>query len=386
MLVENQSLLIWVLAIQFLFFGYVFLRHLIPKWQGFMESGKSILNLKTLAAHTPTKESFESIFPDDSQLSYSVEVPHQQGFYFLKGTARSGEAALIHAIPDMIVRLPYENAWTNSRFISTSQLCLKTDQKSNRVELIARGRRLQIDYNDDSIRSSDNHYTNCLVAFHWKVNLDLSETHKLNLLFDQNKEFYRRIQEFTKGLLISRFRTLTYKEITSQISETIQLLNDQYLGDSRFDSFRELATIQFTGLLIKPRIECEISIRQKWEQVQSRIKEDIQIVQQQQEAAQSGFLGKWNTHDQEIMDLIHELESTEPALITSESNSFSEGIRKVTGRSEHLMSQAAQTFQSGTLQERCMRLTQKFKSVAEFVRVQKSEIDLLLQTEFEESY
>ena len=82
----------------------------------------------------------------------------------------------MHVTPDFIARLPYHDRWqeNKTRLLDASAFCLRSGERGDEVEFLARGSRWQQLHLDGKAKSRDGYEMKCHVAVHVSVNLDLT--------------------------------------------------------------------------------------------------------------------------------------------------------------------------------------------------------------------
>jgi hypothetical protein len=230
-------------------------------WFSFGKRGDLLVNLNVMVRNWLK---LLSQAPGDAEvvashpLGYRVRVAHYPGHYWGPEGLEVGSAARVHVAPDFVARLNYPNFWQGrSRLLDASAFCLRVEGKGEEVEMLARGVRIELVFNDSSMRSRDEYEINCHLAVHVWNDLPLHEEERLNRLFDSLRSFNDALRSSINGALSNELRARTYREALYEVPDILKVLAKRWGTLPELARFRELVHVAFTALVLKPRLEAE---------------------------------------------------------------------------------------------------------------------------------
>ena len=240
---------------------YLALREIIINWRELLNQGPG--TMPVVNAHA---------------LGYKALVKHFHGYYWVDERPVTGSAGRVYVYPDFIARLHYVNRWEHSRLLDASAFSLRVGEMGDTasaqkavsgtpeadsnsgwsvVDFLCRGVRWQLTFDDSSIKSLDKYVMNCHLAVHTTVELPLSDTDRLNRLFDIRPQFEQVLRSVISGALRDELSKRRYREAMYAVPDIIARLNRDWAERPEFRDYHDLIQVQFTALVIRPREEAE---------------------------------------------------------------------------------------------------------------------------------
>ena len=266
-----------------------------------------------------------------------------------------GLAARVHLVPDCIARLSRPECWTGRKSLDCSRFCFLQDATHLDVDVVARGRRLCLDFrNEDGLVCKQGFPIEFQVAVHWYLPVDLRHDNDADVddLFDSLPRFIRKIRTRVRGFLNAMFARLPYQEIFPNVSRILDELNEQWCSQHDF------LQIQFTSLIVWPKMAPErirynglqLQLRRPLRDRRTELEDELEELKSKLKdgwTEDGESMGGWRGIEEKLTTELDGLAERLTRTIDAEEQSLIEFL-KVPRSEEDVIKIVKETFVSGT--------------------------------------